>query len=96
MQAKNFIDVVKLICQIASIDFINALAEISYWEQPYSEYQIEKLKEAIDEICNELTKAIFGNQDKLDEKYWLIRTRSQKINWLFSFGLIQEKIFTTA
>ena len=48
MHRDSFIDTIKLICKMASINFLKAVAETSYMEDFYNESQYASLESAID------------------------------------------------
>ena len=60
MQSDLFENIVKKICETASILFLRSIAEVGYWEDQYVEREYKSLNQAIDDICLELKFDIFG------------------------------------
>ena len=60
MQQDLFMDTIKLICKMASIDLIKSVVDSGYMEELYNSVQYESLSASIDKISKDLKQEIFG------------------------------------
>ena len=51
MKPDLFIDSIKFICELASIDLIEAVIETGYMDNFYSQNQYDSLQSGIDSVC---------------------------------------------
>ena len=96
LDTSAFFEAIKLICVMASVNFIRALVEVKYMPELYKEVHYQKLKNSIDRLCNHLKSKIFGQDEQINGAEWLKKSSSSKYDWLWSFKTICDKIFEHA
>ena len=60
MQQDLFMETIKLICKMASIDLIKSVVDSGYMEELYNSAQYESINTSIDKISSNLKQEIFG------------------------------------
>ena len=64
-------ETIQSILQMASIGFIDALVEIDYMDELYSDAQIDSLKDSMTEICLEMFQELFNGSESIKKSKWL-------------------------
>ena len=96
MKPDLFIDTIKFICELASIDLIKAVVETGYMDDFYSQNQYDSLQSGIDSVCQELKDQIFGELLELEARQWMMHALTPQYDWLFSFPSIRDKVHSKA
>ena len=94
MDKVAFQKLVKMIMQMASVNFIMAVVEAGYMEDLYQSSHYEQLESAIETISQDLTQKVFGEIMAVQVDEWMKMAHSAEYAWLFSFLTIREKVFT--
>ena len=86
----------KLIFEMASVNFIKAADEVGYMKGLYQESHLESLQTTIKTLCADLKKELFDDSRHLETSKWIKKAHSAEFSWLFSFATIREKIHELA
>ena len=96
MKPELFINKIKFILNMASIDFIKAVVETGYMDNFYDSNQFSSLKSGIDQVTIDFKDEIFGERMELEEREWLLHALAPESAWLFEFSSIREKVHSKA
>ena len=86
----------KLIFEMASVDFIKTADDVGYMEGLYKKNDFDSLYTAIKTLCERLTQNLFDDSRHLETSRWIKKAHSSEYSWLFSFATIREKIHELA
>ena len=77
---------------MASTDFLKAVEEIGYMENPYTSKNLLSLDHSIDLVTRDLADDVFGESNTLKKDEWLKIAHFPELAFIFSFESIREKI----
>ena len=83
-------------CLFATVRIFKYYEKFGGGEMLYSEEELQKLTEAIDELKDDWTDSVFDADSKLCNEKWMEKVGRKENNWLFNSQLIREKVFEKA
>ena len=96
MHSKRFVDAIRTICELASVEFMKAIIETGYIEELYEKGDYESINLAIELVSQEFKEEIFGESEEIDIHQWMMRALTPVCAWIFSYPAIREKVHAKA
>ena len=96
IRSDRFVDVIRTICELASIKFMQAISETGYTEDFYNKSDYESIQLAINLVSQELKKEIFGESTEIDVHQWMMHALTPVCAWIFSYPSIRKKVHDKA